>query len=74
MLSDALSRLPCAELSSEKNDNDFPDTLFTKKGVNDVSTPAAENVAGVESVTITPACVEYTTEEVEDTSRLSGAL
>ena len=33
--------------------------LFTMIGVNDVSTPEAENVARVESVTSTLACVEY---------------
>ena len=44
--------------------------LFTMIGVNDVSTPEAENVARVESVTSTLACVEYMPEEVEETSLL----
>ena len=42
--------------------------LFTKIRVNEVSTPAAENVAGVESVASVQACMEYTPEEVEETS------
>ena len=46
------------------------DILFTEIGVNEVSTPAAENEAGVEGATSTPACVEYTPEEVEETSLL----
>ena len=44
--------------------------IFTMIGVNDVSTPEAENVARVESVTSTLACVEYMPEEVEETSLL----
>ena len=42
--------------------------LFTKIRVNEVSTTASENVAGVESVASTEACVEYTPEEVEELS------
>ena len=41
--------------------------IFTKIRVNEGSTPAAENVAGVESVASTPACVKYTSDDVEET-------
>ena len=78
----------CCELSSENINDVFPDCdhtyrgvdgpalddiLLTKIGVNGVSAPAAENVAGVECVTSTLACVEYTPEEVEETSLLPDA-
>ena len=49
------------------------DILFTKIGVNVVSTRATENVAEVESVTSTLACVEYTREDIEETSLLPEA-
>ena len=48
--------------------------LYTNIGVNELTTPAAENVASVESVKSTLTCVEYTPEEVEETSLLPGAL
>ena len=44
--------------------------LFAKVGVNEASTPATENVAGVESAMSILACVQYTPEEVEETSLL----
>ena len=46
------------------------DIVFTKIGVNEASTPATENVAGVDSVMPVLACVQYTPEEVEETSLL----
>ena len=46
------------------------DILFTEIGVYEASTPGAENVAGLECVTSTPACVQDTPEEVEETSLL----
>ena len=78
----------CSELSSENTNDVFPhcndtyrgvdgpvldEILFTKIRVNEVSTPAAENAAGVESVTSTLTCVEYMPEEVEETSLLHEA-
>ena len=48
--------------------------LFTDIGEDEVSTPAADNVTGVKRVTSTPVCMEYTAEEVEETSLLPGAL
>ena len=72
-----------SELSIESLNDVFPDynhtyrgvggpaldeILFTKIRVNEVSTTASENVAGVESVASTEACVEYTPEEVEELS------
>ena len=46
------------------------DIIFTEIGVNEASTPATENVAGVESAMSILACVQYTPEEVEETSLL----
>ena len=46
------------------------DIILTKIRANEVIPPAAENVAGVESVTSTLICVEYTPKEVDDTSLL----
>ena len=72
-----------SELSIESLNDVFPDCnhtyrgvdgpaldeiLFTKIRVNEVSTTASENVAGVESVASTKSCVEYTPEEVEELS------
>ena len=47
--------------------------IFTKISVNEVTTPAPENVAEVESVTSTLTCVECTPKEVEETSLLHEA-
>ena len=44
--------------------------LFTKIRVNEVNKPEADNVAGVECVSSTLSCEEYTPEEVEETSLL----
>ena len=47
--------------------------LFAKIRVNEVSSPTAENVARVEGVTSTLSCVEYTPEEIKETSLLPEA-
>ena len=77
-----------SELSIESLNDVFPDCnhtyrgvdgpaldeiLFTKIRVNEVSTPAAENVAGVEGETSIPSGVEYTPEEVYEIWLLPGA-
>ena len=49
------------------------DILFMDICVNEVSTPAAENVAGVEGETSIPSGVEYTPEEVYEIWLLPGA-
>ena len=82
-LPDALSKLPCSELSSETFNDVFPhcnhtyrgvdgpplgEIIFTKIRVNEVTTPSSENVSGVESATSTLTCVEYTPKEIEENS------
>ena len=51
--------------------NDVP---FAEIGAKEVNTLAAENVAGMKGVTSTLTCVEYTPDEVEDTSLLLRVL
>ena len=83
-----MSRLPGSERSGENVNENFPDCRLTYRGVaepalddilfmdicvNEVSTPAAENVAGVEGETSIPSGVEYTSEEVYEIWLLPGA-
>ena len=49
------------------------EVIFTKIRVNEVTTPAPENVAEVESITSALTCMEYTPKEVEETSLLHEA-
>ena len=55
------------------DESTLDEILFTKIRGNEVNKPETENVAGVESVTSTLTCVEYTPEEVEETSLLHEA-
>ena len=72
--------MPCSELSSENINDVFPDCpalddiLITENGGNEVSTLAADNVAGMKSRTSALVCVEYTLEEVGETLLRLGAL
>ena len=55
------------------DESTLDEILFTKIRVNEVNKPEAENVAKVESVMSTLTSVEYTLEEVEETTLLHEA-
>ena len=55
------------------DESTLDEIFFMKIRVNEVNKPEAENVAGVESETSTLTWVEYTPEEVEETSLLHEA-